>query len=72
MVEFLQANWLWVLLGVIAVWFLFGRGHRGMGCGMGGSSHSSTSDHDSHSGHDSGGEEKSKGTASRQRRGGCC
>ena len=32
--EFLQANWFWILLGVGAVWFLFRRG--GMGCGMGG------------------------------------
>lgn len=31
--EFLQANWFWILLGVGAVWFLFRRG--GMGCGMG-------------------------------------
>jgi hypothetical protein len=30
--EFLQANWFWILLGVGAVWFLFRRG--GMGCGM--------------------------------------
>lgn len=32
MVEFLQANWLWLLLGVGLLWFLFRRG----GCGMGG------------------------------------
>jgi len=31
--EFLQANWLWILLGLGVVWFLFRRG--GMGCGMG-------------------------------------
>ncbi len=31
--EFLQANWVWILLGLGVVWFLFGRG--GMGCGMG-------------------------------------
>ena len=31
--EFLQANWVWLLLGLGAVWFLFRRG--GMGCGMG-------------------------------------
>lgn len=38
--EFLQANWFWILLGAGAVWFLFRRG--GMGCGMGGhSSHDS-------------------------------
>ena len=32
--EFLQANWIWLLLGLGAVWFLLKRG--GMGCGMGG------------------------------------
>ena len=32
--EFLQANWVWLLLGLGVVWFLFRRG--GMGCGMGG------------------------------------
>ena len=31
--EFLQANWFWILLGGGALWFLFRRG--GMGCGMG-------------------------------------
>jgi hypothetical protein len=41
--EFLQANWLWILVGVAAVWFLFRRG--GMGCGMGG--------HGSHGSHES-------------------
>ena len=41
--EFLQANWLWILLGVGAVWFLSRRG--GMGCGMGG--------HGSHGSHGS-------------------
>jgi hypothetical protein len=29
--EFLQANWLWLLIGLGAVWLFFGRG--GMGCG---------------------------------------
>ena len=32
--EFLQENWIWLLLGLGAVWFLLGRGR--MGCGMGG------------------------------------
>jgi hypothetical protein len=41
--EFLQANWLWIVLGIGAVWLLFGRG--GMGCGMGG--------HGSHGSHGS-------------------
>ncbi len=29
--EFLQANWLWLLIALGAVWLFFGR--RGMGCG---------------------------------------
>ena len=37
--EFLQANWLWILLGIGAVWFMFRRG--GMGCGGGQGSHGS-------------------------------
>lgn len=32
--EFLQANWPWLLLGLLAAWFFLGR--SGMGCGMGG------------------------------------
>ena len=33
--EWLQANWWWLLIGVGIVWlFLRGRGH-GVGCGMG-------------------------------------
>ena len=31
--EFLQANWLWLLIALGAVWLFFGRG--GMGCGRG-------------------------------------
>jgi len=30
--EWIQGNWLWLLLGLGVVWFLF----RGGGCGMGG------------------------------------
>lgn len=32
--EFLQANWIWLLLVLGAVWFFMRRG--GLGCGMGG------------------------------------
>ena len=32
--EFLQTNWVWILLALGAAWLLFGRG--GMGCGTGG------------------------------------
>ena len=39
MIEFLTANWLWILLGIGVLWFLV-RG-RGMGCGTGGHSHGS-------------------------------
>jgi len=34
--EFLQSYWIWILLGIGAVWFLARRGAHGMGCGMGG------------------------------------
>ncbi len=64
--EFLQANWVWILLGLGAVWFLFRRG--GMGCGMGGhGSHGSRpSERAGESGHshasaDGGGEAGSPG-----------
>ncbi len=33
--EFLQNYWIWILLGIGAVWFLPRRGGHGMGCGMG-------------------------------------
>jgi len=39
--EFLQANWLWIVLGIGLVWFLFRRG----GCGMGGHSRGSHEGH---------------------------
>ena len=55
--EWLQANWLWLLLGLGVVWFLF----RGGGCGMGGhGSHRASGARDegqspraTHDGHDS-------------------
>lgn len=33
MVEFLQANWPWLLLGIVVLWFFSRRGMGGMGCG---------------------------------------
>jgi hypothetical protein len=46
--EFLQANWLWILLGALTVGFLFRR-RGGMGCGTGGhDSHDSRSSRDAH------------------------
>jgi hypothetical protein len=78
MIEFLTANWLWILLGIGVLWFLF-RGHD-MGCGMGGHSHGSepsrTGQDDSHVGHAAGAgatHDHSAGTpAAPRRRGGCC
>jgi len=78
--EFLQANWLWILLGLGAVWFLFRRG--GMGCGMGGhGSHGSTTSKDaekygsaraSHNGHGSDEpEDREAKTATRRSHRGC-
>jgi len=66
MSEFLQSNWLWILLGGGVLFFLFARGRGGMGCG---GSHGSHSDH-AH------GEETPTGQQSAanasKRRGGCC
>lgn len=61
MAEWFQANWLWVVLGLAAVWFFLGR--RGMGCGMGGAGHGS------HHGSDEREERKSSTSG---RRHGCC
>lgn len=57
--EFLQANWLWLLLGIGLLWFLFRRG----GCGMSG--------HGSHEGH---GEQPAmkEGEKVSKKGGGCC
>lgn len=33
MVEFLQANWPWLLLGIVVLWFFSRGGMGGMGCG---------------------------------------
>ena len=75
MIEFLTANWLWILLGIGVVWFMFGRG--GMGCGMGGHSHGSdTGEKSSRAGettgsgatHDDGADE----SAAPRHRHGCC
>ena len=33
--EFLQSYWIWILVGIGAVWFLARRGGHGMGCGAG-------------------------------------
>lgn len=70
--EFLQANWLWLLISIGVVWFLFRRGGHGMGCGMGGHSHGSEEKQDpAHAGHQVGGQPKSTQETTR-RRGGCC
>jgi len=31
MLEFLQANWIWLLVGAGVLWFLFRQGGHGMG-----------------------------------------
>lgn len=78
--EFLQANWLWLLLGLGALWFLFGRG--GMGCGTRGhGSHGSgepkddqerVQSHASHTGNGDGRpQEQEKKTAAHRGHGGC-
>ncbi len=77
MIEFLTANWLWILLGTGLLWFL-ARG-RGMGCGMGhshGSEPSRRGEADPHAGHTVGArathEHGGSGSAPPRRRGGCC
>jgi hypothetical protein len=77
--EFLQANWLWILLGALAVGFLFRRG--GMGCGAGGhGSHDSrpsratggaSTARESHDGHPEESPARDSETVSPRRHGGC-
>jgi len=79
--EFLQANWFWILLGLGVVWLAFRRG--GMGCGMGGhNSHGSGAAtrtrksagvHGAHDGSGAGDsrEPEAAETASPRRHGGC-
>jgi hypothetical protein len=79
-VEFLQANWLWILLGLGVVLFFFRRG--GMGCGMGehGSHGGASSEtpasgpaHGSRNGHGDGkSPEREAETAAPRSRRGCC
>lgn len=50
MFDWIAANWVWLLVGVGALWLLFGR--RGMGCGMGGhGTHGEGTGGESHPGH---------------------
>lgn len=77
MFEFLQANWLWLLLGGGLLWFLFRRGGHGMGCGMG--SHGSQGSEwtrTTSAGDDDGpvdhGEERPARSGSRRSGHGCC
>lgn len=73
MLEFLQTNWFWLLLGAGVVWFLFRQG----GCGMGrhashgsGSSRRTTPDSDhEHSGQ---GDERRTQSGVRRSGRGCC
>lgn len=71
MLEFLQANWFWLLLGAGVIWILF----RGGGCGM--SSHSShgssrTKTASGDEGHDHHVEEEPRDRPSRSAGHGCC
>jgi len=72
MLEFLQANWVWLAIGAGVVWFLFRQG----GCGMGShASHDSepsqrtTASDDGHAGH---GEEQAARSTTRRSRRRCC
>ena len=65
--EFLRANWLWILLGLGVVWVLFFR-RGGMGCGM--SEHGSRGSHDGHGAAES--PEREAETAAPRGRRGCC
>ena len=72
MLEFLQAYWLWLLIGAGVLWFLFRQG----GCGMAGhgshgseSSRRTTASDDGQAGH---GEEQSARSTTRRSRRGCC
>ena len=73
MVEFIEANWVWLLVGAGVIWFLIRRG----GCGMGGhGSHSSQSSRPTTAGSDDEdaghGEEQSVPSTARRSRRGCC
>lgn len=81
--EFLQANWLWLLVAVGVGWFLFRRG--GMGCGMGDhSAHGSravrpgeetsahTGAHDGHGRAAGPSSDRPMGTGGSRRHRGCC
>ncbi|OGQ72093.1 MAG: hypothetical protein A3G94_03870 [Deltaproteobacteria bacterium RIFCSPLOWO2_12_FULL_60_16] len=72
MLEFLQANWIWLLVGAGVLWFLFRQGGHGMG---GHGSHGSestrrtTASDDGQAGH---GEEQSARSTTRRSGRGCC
>ncbi len=72
MIEFIQANWVWLLVGAGVLWFLFRQG----GCGMGShesrgseSSRRTTASDDGHAGH---GETQSARSTTRRSHRGCC
>jgi hypothetical protein len=72
MIEFIQSNWLWLLVGAGVIWFLFRQG----GCGMGShgshgseSSRRTTASDDGHAGH---GEAQSARSTTRRSHRGCC
>ena len=74
MLEFIQANWIWLVavVGAGVVWFIF----RQDGCGMAShgshgseSSQRTTASDEGHAGH---GEEQAAGSTTRRSRRGCC
>lgn len=70
--DFLANNWLWILLGGFALWFLM-RG-RGLGCGMG-HSHGDPTSHTEHTeapGHQGEANQQPPQPAPERRRHGCC
>jgi len=73
MLEFLQAYWLWLLIGAGVLWFLFRQG----GCGMGGhgshhSGSSQTAKPDSGHEHSGQGDERRAQSGARRSGRGCC
>ena len=67
MLEFLQANWIWLLVGAGVLWFLFRQG--GHGSHGSESTRRTTASDDGQAGH---GEEQSARSTTRRSGRGCC
>jgi hypothetical protein len=78
MYDWIGANWIWLVAGIGALWFVLRRGN--MGCGMDGHSHGSEPSRegqdDSHAGHagETGAthDQAAGASAAPRRRHGCC